>query len=155
MQVDIASIDTLPAQEVRDLAKNLAASLRITRRELVVALDQNKVLQRNAELLQRELTPLKEREARRLAKLEAYARDARLDWSRRFKLGPGLEPDMPVSALRLSCRPAHCLKNEGCETIGDILAHTEEELLRMPNFGRVSLRELKQALAGEHPEDRV
>jgi DNA-directed RNA polymerase alpha subunit len=36
----------------------------------------------------------------------------------------------------------------GCLTVGDIVQHTEEELLAMPNFGTTSLQELKTKLQG-------
>ena len=35
----------------------------------------------------------------------------------------------------------------GCLTVGDIIQHSEEEMLGMPNFGQTSLTELKSKLA--------
>ena len=35
----------------------------------------------------------------------------------------------------------------GCLTVGDVLQHSEDELLAMPNFGTTSLQELKTKLA--------
>ena len=51
-----------------------------------------------------------------------------------------------VAELDLSIRARRTVENVGCLTIGDILQHTEEELLGMPNFGQTSLQELKRKL---------
>jgi DNA-directed RNA polymerase subunit alpha len=56
-------------------------------------------------------------------------------------------PDLPVSALQLSARANNCLANENIRTMRDLLAYSEADLLRLPNFGRVSLQEVKLALA--------
>jgi DNA-directed RNA polymerase alpha subunit len=49
--------------------------------------------------------------------------------------------------LELSVRISNALRNDGAVTLGDVVKLTEGELLRMPNFGRKSLAELKEALA--------
>lgn len=55
--------------------------------------------------------------------------------------------DKPLASFRLSVRLSNCLiKNEGLETIGDVLKYTEEELLNLKNFGKTSLSELKRIL---------
>lgn len=53
----------------------------------------------------------------------------------------------PVSKLDLSIRVRRAVENLACLTLGDILAHSEDELLSMPNFGQTSLLELKRKLA--------
>ena len=40
-----------------------------------------------------------------------------------------------------------CFANENLDTIGDLVTHTEAELLRTPNFGRISLEMVKAKLA--------
>jgi len=52
----------------------------------------------------------------------------------------------PVSDLDLSIRARRTVENLGCLTLGDIVQHTEDELLSMPNFGVTSLQELKRKL---------
>lgn len=48
-----------------------------------------------------------------------------------------------TSDLReLSVRSANCLSNAGIHLIGDLVCKTEAEMMRMPNFGKKSLREL-------------
>jgi DNA-directed RNA polymerase alpha subunit len=47
----------------------------------------------------------------------------------------------------LSVRTFNCLKNENITRIGDLVQKTEAEILRMPNFGRKSLNEIKEMLA--------
>ena len=52
-----------------------------------------------------------------------------------------------VDELELSVRSANCLKNDNIVYIGDLIQKTEAEMLRTPNFGRKSLREIKDILA--------
>lgn len=72
-----------------------------------------------------------------------------------LKLGmevPNL-PDVPsvllqrVDDLELSIRTANCLKNDNIEYVGQLVQKTEMELLRVPNFGRKSVNEIKELLA--------
>ena len=66
------------------------------------------------------------------------------------------KPDLPfnpallkkVDELELSVRSANCLKNDNIVYIGDLIQKTEDEMLRTPNFGRKSLNEIKEVLAG-------
>jgi DNA-directed RNA polymerase subunit alpha len=53
-----------------------------------------------------------------------------------------------VDELELSVRSANCLKNENIFYIGDLIQRTESDMLRTPNFGRKSLNEIKELLAG-------
>ncbi len=55
---------------------------------------------------------------------------------------------LPLVDLPLSVRLENCLtKGNGFKCVEDIYTRTERELLRTPNFGRVSLDELRQVLA--------
>lgn len=56
------------------------------------------------------------------------------------------ELDMPIEDLLLSQRPHNCLKRAQIDTIGDLVARTEEELMGLPNFGAQSITEVKQKL---------
>ncbi len=53
-----------------------------------------------------------------------------------------------VDELELSVRSMNCLKNDNIIYIGDLVQKTENEMLRTPNFGRKSLNEIKEVLAG-------
>ena len=53
-----------------------------------------------------------------------------------------------IDELELSVRSANCLKNDNIVYIGDLILKTEQEMLRTPNFGRKSLNEIKEVLAG-------
>ncbi len=53
---------------------------------------------------------------------------------------------MPISALDLSIRASNCLEAEGIQTVGELVAKTEDELLKFKNFGRTSLREVEKKL---------
>ena len=48
----------------------------------------------------------------------------------------------------MSVRSMNCLKNDNIIYIGDLVQKTENEMLRTPNFGRKSLNEIKEVLAG-------
>lgn len=54
-----------------------------------------------------------------------------------------------VTALSLSTRSASVLANEGIKTIANLLLYSDAQLLRLPNFGRKSLAEVRTALATE------
>ncbi len=53
-----------------------------------------------------------------------------------------------VEELELSVRSANCLKNDNIVYIGDLVQKSEAEMLKTPNFGRKSLNEIKEVLAG-------
>ena len=53
-----------------------------------------------------------------------------------------------VDELELSVRSYNCLKNANIQTIEDLVQKTEAEMLRTKNFGRKSLNEIKEILAG-------
>ena len=52
-----------------------------------------------------------------------------------------------VDELELSVRSANCLQNANIRLIGELVQKTEAEMLRTKNFGRKSLREIKDILA--------
>lgn len=53
-----------------------------------------------------------------------------------------------VDELELSVRSANCLKHADIKLIGDLVQKTEAEILATKNFGRKSLNEIKEILAG-------
>ncbi len=53
-----------------------------------------------------------------------------------------------VEELELSVRSYNCLKNANIKTIGELVQKTEAEMLKTKNFGRKSLNEIKEILAG-------
>jgi DNA-directed RNA polymerase subunit alpha len=52
-----------------------------------------------------------------------------------------------VDELELSVRSANCLQNANIRTIGDLVQKSEAEMLKTKNFGRKSLKEIKEILA--------
>lgn len=52
-----------------------------------------------------------------------------------------------VDELELSVRSANCLANADIKRIGDLVQRTESEMLKTKNFGRKSLKEIKEILA--------
>ncbi len=53
-----------------------------------------------------------------------------------------------VDEMELSVRSYNCLKNASIRTIGELVQKTESEMLKTKNFGRKSLNEIKEILAG-------
>ncbi|HLT31841.1 MAG TPA: DNA-directed RNA polymerase subunit alpha [Myxococcaceae bacterium] len=52
-----------------------------------------------------------------------------------------------VDELELSVRSANCLQQANIKTIGDLVQRTEAEMLKTKNFGRKSLKEIKEILS--------
>jgi DNA-directed RNA polymerase subunit alpha len=64
----------------------------------------------------------------------------------RARLGPVSDNPLlnqPISELGLSVRGRSCMQRLGIVSIGDLVAHSERELLGIKNFGQTSLRELR------------
>jgi DNA-directed RNA polymerase subunit alpha len=70
---------------------------------------------------------------------------------------PEMQPDeialyeklrLPISELELSVRSSNCFREENIKTIADLVKHTENQMLSLRNFGKKSLAEVKQMLAG-------
>ena len=54
---------------------------------------------------------------------------------------------LPVSVLDPSVRAENCLAAENVQTIGDLVRRSEPEMLKVRNFGKTSLKEIKKKLA--------
>ena len=55
---------------------------------------------------------------------------------------------LPISELELSVRSSNCLREANIKAIADLVKKTEEEMLSFKNFGKKSLSEIKELLAG-------
>ena len=70
-------------------------------------------------------------------------------------LQPAFEPESevdpimsrPIDDLKLTVRSTHCMGANSIYYIGELVQRTEVELLKMPNLGKTSLQEIKDALA--------
>jgi len=56
--------------------------------------------------------------------------------------------NMSVNEIELSGRAANCLNNANITTVGQLAMKTEQEMLKYRNFGKKSLNEIKEKLAG-------
>jgi DNA-directed RNA polymerase subunit alpha len=56
--------------------------------------------------------------------------------------------NMSVNEIELSVRAANCLNNANITTVGQLAMKTEQEMLKYRNFGKKSLNEIKEKLAG-------
>lgn len=71
-----------------------------------------------------------------IAKREEEKRNAKVD----------SQLQMTLEELDLTVRSFNCLKVRGCDTVGDIAALTEEEILQTKNLGKKSMIEIAEAL---------
>jgi len=55
---------------------------------------------------------------------------------------------LPITELELSVRSSNCLREANIKTIADLVKKTEDEMLSFKNFGKKSLTEIKELLAG-------
>jgi len=53
----------------------------------------------------------------------------------------------PIQELELSVRAGNCLESAKVETVGQLIQMTEADLLKIRNFGKTSLREIRRKLA--------
>ena len=60
---------------------------------------------------------------------------------------PVKEPLTPIAFLKLPRRVQSVLRNEGFQSVGDVIANTELEMLKVRNFGIGGLKILKAELA--------
>ena len=67
--------------------------------------------------------------------------------SPRLQISPEIF-QMPLDKLQLSPRTANCLKRAHLTKVGEVVDMTDEDLLKIRNFGERSLLELKEKLAG-------
>jgi DNA-directed RNA polymerase subunit alpha len=58
--------------------------------------------------------------------------------------------EIPVTDFELSVRSRNCLKKMNIRTLGDLIRHTEQELLSYKNFGETSLQEIKDMLSSKN-----
>ena len=80
-----------------------------------------------------------------LDRMEGYSDSAGSDGVIETSSAHGME-NFPIEELELGVRSYNCLKRVGIETIGDLIAKSEQELAAIPNFGKKSVEEVKETL---------
>jgi DNA-directed RNA polymerase subunit alpha len=55
--------------------------------------------------------------------------------------------NIPIDELELSVRSANCLRDAKIKTIGELATKSENEMLKTRNFGKKSLREIREKLS--------
>ena len=55
--------------------------------------------------------------------------------------------NMPIEELDLSVRSYNCLKRAAISTVAELTQKTEEEMMKVRNLGKKSLKEVKDKLA--------
>ena len=53
---------------------------------------------------------------------------------------------MSIEDLDLSCRSYNCLKRAGISTVAELTQKTEDEMMKVRNLGKKSLKEVKEKL---------
>ncbi|HPX03717.1 MAG TPA: DNA-directed RNA polymerase subunit alpha [Synergistaceae bacterium] len=64
-----------------------------------------------------------------------------------FPMGENSIYSRPVRDLELSVRSENCLLRGGVHVIGELISRTREDLLKIRNLGKISLREIEEKLA--------
>ena len=54
--------------------------------------------------------------------------------------------DLKLDAFDFAMRPKNCLKNEGFVTVGDVVTADKKDLMKIPNFGKKSLQNVRDVL---------
>ncbi len=76
--------------------------------------------------------------------------DAKIERLKAMITGIGTPSDdilaKPISELELSVRSRRCMTRLGIQTVGELVAKSEEELLSTRNFGQTSLVEIREKL---------
>ena len=68
-----------------------------------------------------------------------YMAEAKLDVTNR-------NLEKPIEDLDLSVRSYNCLKRAGINTLGELVEKTEEDMMKVRNLGKKSLKEVKEKL---------
>lgn len=58
----------------------------------------------------------------------------------------GESEDKPIEELELSVRSYNCLRRAGISTVGELTSKSEEEMMKVRNLGKKSLKEVKDKL---------
>lgn len=89
-----------------------------------------------------------------LVELFGLARDLNVE-AEGIEIGPTVTDEtlaadlaLPIETLNLQSRSYNALRRRGILTVGELVAHTEADLLDIRNFGTKSIEEIKEALAG-------
>jgi DNA-directed RNA polymerase alpha subunit len=84
--------------------------------------------------------------------------DESIEQTPRISLQPGDlagSLKMRVSELGLSVRSGNCLQAASINTLGQLLARTPEQLLRLPNFGQKCMSEIREVIQRLGCEDML
>jgi DNA-directed RNA polymerase subunit alpha len=104
------------------------------------SIDPRDAIARSAEILIRQLAIFTD-----LDRIEGFA-EVTAEAAAEAPVTHGME-NFPIEELELGVRSYNCLKRVGIETIGDLTSKSENELVAIPNFGRKSIEEVREALA--------
>ncbi len=89
-----------------------------------------------------------------LVELFGLARDLNVE-AEGIEIGPTVTDEtlaadlaLPIESLNLQSRSYNALRRRGILTVGELVAHSEADLLDIRNFGTKSIEEIKESLAG-------
>jgi len=90
------------------------------------------------------------RENRRMAEIQEENRQLAIKRAKEDQIERELyykQHNISIDEFNFACRTRNCLMNSNIRNISDLLRWSEKELLKLPNFGRRSLNEIKGVLA--------
>lgn len=99
------------------------------------ALDPTAAIRRAATILHRQLQPFADLHSDEIVDVKANSGELDVIY---FK---------PIKELEFKARSANCLREASIDYVGDLVCHTETQLLKTPNLGKKSLQEIKEVLA--------
>ena len=77
---------------------------------------------------------------------EVFNNNLALQWKTRAKRLESELLNKPMDELEFSVRSYNCIKNARIRLVGDFLKKTDEEWLRTKNFGKKSLKEIREVI---------
>ena len=98
------------------------------------SLDPTNAIRRAATILHKQLQPFADLHSEEIVDVKAQSDEIDVKF---FK---------PIRELNFKARSANCLRDANIEFIGDLVCHTETQLLKRPNLGKKSLQEIKEVL---------
>jgi len=129
------------AEEAEESAKNWLDELDKKRSYYQQLEETNKLLEQDLQYWKRPPEPTKEEIETKELIAEVIARNPSFTEEKATKMFA-----RPIDDLELTTRSANCLEAEEIYTVGDLIKWNERNLLKIPNFGKKSLKEIKEAL---------
>ncbi len=149
-EIGVIPVDAIfsPVQRVRYKTENTRVGQRTNYDKLILeiwtdgAVEPDMALVEAAKIMRKHLNPFvqfAEMGAERISEEAAAAASVDEELVRKL--------NTPLADMDLSVRASNCLESARINTVADLVAHAESDLLKVRSFGRTSLREVKRKLS--------